>query len=338
MTSKMLDSRFFDGSFSMQELLEYLTLKQPQINATLAAETAQLNALVQPVVSHVLTAGGKRLRPLLTLLTAATLGYTDDDIYPLACSVELLHSATLMHDDIIDDAELRRGKPAAHTQFGNTKTVLAGDVLLAQANLVVARYNDSRLTQCIAEAIVETATGEIEEIEYLHSTNHSQQTYIDIIKGKTAFLLQASCIMGAIKAGGSDEQIAAASDFGMNLGIAFQIVDDALDFAVSTKSIGKPVAGDLREGKLTPPLLMYLNILEGAERDDFVTKFEAGTFSEEEICFVAKQIRGLGLDDATRELADSYLDKAQQALEILPACPERKILLQTLDYVKSRSA
>lgn len=322
----------------MRELIEYLTSKQPLINATLEAETAELNALVQPVVSHVLTAGGKRLRPVLTLLTAATLGYRAEDIYPLACSVELLHSATLLHDDIIDDAELRRGKPAAHTQFGNTKTVLAGDVLLAQANLIVARYNDSRLTECIAQAIVETATGEIAEIEYLKSTKHSQETYIEIIKGKTAFLLQASCIMGAVHAGGSQEQIAAASDFGMNLGIAFQIVDDALDFAVSTKEIGKPVAGDLREGKLTPPLQMYLSSLEGEAREDFVTKFEGSGFTDEEVEAVAASIRTLGLDEKTRELANSYLKKAASALEKLPPCPEREILLQTVEYVKFRSA
>ncbi|MCG8532157.1 MAG: polyprenyl synthetase family protein [Desulfovibrionales bacterium] len=322
----------------MHELLEYLTAQQPKINATLAAETAELNTLVQPVVSHVLTAGGKRLRPLLTLLVAAALGHDNDDTYPLACSVELLHSATLLHDDIIDDASLRRGKPAAHTLFGNTKTVLAGDVLLAQANLIVARYDNARLTQCIAQAIVETATGEIAEIEFLNSTQHPEETYIDIIKGKTAFLLQASCIMGAIHAGGTDTQINAASDFGMNLGIAFQIVDDALDFAVSTKDIGKPVAGDLREGKLTPPLHMYLNSLQGTAREAFVAKFESSTFTEEDVTTIAAAIRELGLDAKTRELANSYLEKAAHALQVLPECPERTILFQTLEYVKSRSA
>ncbi len=321
----------------MRELIAYMTAEQPRINATLEDETRRLNALVQPVVAHVLKAGGKRLRPLLTLLYARALGYTNDDIYPLACSVELLHSATLLHDDIIDDADLRRGTPAAHTLFGNTKTVLAGDVLLAQANSIVSRYGDTRLSACIADAIVATATGEIAEIEYLRSTDHPQDTYIDIIKGKTAYMIQASCQLGAMAAGADTAQVAAAECFGMNLGIAFQIVDDALDFSPSAKEIGKPVGGDLREGKLTPPLLMYRDTLAGAERAAFVTAFEAGSFTEAEIETVAAAIRDLGLDARTRALADTYLEQAQTALDALPECAERIALTQTIDYVRNRS-
>lgn len=321
----------------MRELVDYMTAEQPHINATLHEETARLNALVQPVAAHVLKAGGKRLRPLLTLLYARALGCTRDDIYPLACSVELLHSATLLHDDIIDDAELRRGTPAAHTLFGNTKTVLAGDVLLAQANAIVARYGDPRLTACIADAIIATATGEIAEIEYLRSTEHPQETYIDIIKGKTAYMIQASCQLGAMIAGADDQTISAAEQFGMNLGIAFQIVDDALDFSPSAKDIGKPVAGDLREGKLTPPLLMYRDALTGEARTAFVHAFESGSFAEGEIESIATAIREMGLDARTRDLADTYLAKAQQALQTLPDCAERTVLAQTIEYVRNRS-
>lgn len=320
----------------MRELIAYMTAEQPRINATLEEETCRLNTLVQPVVAHVLKAGGKRLRPLLTLLYARALGYTADDIYPLACSVELLHSATLLHDDIIDDADLRRGTPAAHTLFGNTKTVLAGDVLLAQANAIVARYGDTRLTARIADAIVATATGEIAEIEYLRSTDHPQETYIDIIKGKTAYMIQASCQLGAIAAGADAAQIEAAEAFGMNLGIAFQIVDDALDFSPSAKDIGKPIAGDLREGKLTPPLHMYLNSLEGNAQKSFVETFENGTFTEEEVLHIANTIREQGLDSKTRDLADDYLALAQAALKQLPECTEQAILAQTIEYVRNR--
>ncbi|GFM38191.1 polyprenyl synthetase family protein [Desulfovibrio psychrotolerans] len=321
----------------MRELIAYLSAEQPRINATLERETAGLNPLVQPVVAHVLEAGGKRLRPLLTLLTARALGYAGDDVYPLACSVELLHSATLLHDDIIDDADLRRGTPAAHTMFGNTKTVLAGDALLALANAIVARYGNPRLTACISEAIVETVTGEIAEIAYLRSTGHPQQTYIDIIKGKTAYLIQASCRLGALIAGADKTQEEAAALFGMHLGIAFQIVDDALDFAPSAKDIGKPVAGDLREGKLTPPLLMYLENLTGDAHKSFVQKFETGMFTEAEVLAVAAAIREQGLDARTRTLAEDYLATARTALNALPDCAERTVLAQTMEYVRSRS-
>ncbi len=320
----------------MREFIAYLTAEQPRINATLEQEVSRLNRLVQPVATHVLKAGGKRLRPLLALLTARALGYTQDDIYPLACSVELLHSATLLHDDIIDDADLRRGLPSAHTQFGTTRTVLAGDALLAQANSIVARYGDPRLTACIADAITATVTGEIAEIEYLRSTDHTQDTYIDIIKGKTAFLIQASCSLGGMRAGADSSQLEAVATFGLNLGIAFQIVDDALDFAPSTKDIGKPVAGDLREGKLTPPLLMYRDSLNAKDRKSFVTHFEAGTLTEQSVCAIATAIREQGLDARTRELADSYLGKAQEALAVLPDVVERELLAQTVAYVRNR--
>ncbi|ABB39983.1 Trans-hexaprenyltranstransferase [Oleidesulfovibrio alaskensis G20] len=321
----------------MQELLEYLGAIQPKVNETLAAETGTLNTMVQPVATHVLSAGGKRLRPLLAILFARALGRGGDDIYPLACSVELLHSATLLHDDIIDDAALRRGLPAAHTLFGSTRTILAGDALLALANLIVSRYGDTRLTECIARAIIETATGEIAEIEYLRSTGHPQETYIEIIKGKTAWMIQASCQLGAIAAGATAQQEQAACDFGMNLGIAFQIVDDALDFSPSAGETGKPVAGDLREGKLTPPLHMYLERLEGADRQEFLHKFTTGTFSDADVDNVARAVRGQGLDKATRDLADTYLKKAADALHMLDESREKTVLRQTVDYVKNRS-
>ncbi|MFV0423661.1 polyprenyl synthetase family protein [Oleidesulfovibrio sp.] len=321
----------------MQDLLEYLGAIQPEVNKTLINEVSTLNTLVQPVATHILAAGGKRLRPLLAILFAKALGYDNKDIYPLACSVELLHSATLLHDDIIDDADLRRGMPAAHTLFGSTKTILAGDALLALANLIVSRYGNPKLTECISRAIIETATGEMAEIEYLRSTNHPQETYIDIIRGKTAWMIQASCQLGAIVAGADARQEQAACEFGMNLGIAFQIVDDALDFSPSAGAIGKPVAGDLREGKLTPPLHMYLATLQGEKRDKFLQKFADGSFTDAEVDAVAGEVRALGLDQATRDLADQYLEKAIDALQVFDNCREKTALNQTVDYVKNRS-
>lgn len=319
----------------MHELYAYLTAEQPRINAALSAETATLHPLVRPVAEHVLEAGGKRLRPLLVLLMARLFGYRNDDAYPLACSVELLHSATLLHDDILDEADLRRGLPSAHVTFGTTPTVLAGDALLALANLIVARYGDAKLTACISEAIIQTATGEIVEIAHMRSTAHSQQTYIDIITGKTAWMLQASCELGALRGGATPEQVQAAAAFGLNLGIAFQIVDDALDFA-DRADTGKPVGGDLREGKLTPPIIMYRDTLTADARQSFDAKFTEGTFQDAEIQSISADIRALGVDTKTRELAGSYLKDARTALMRLPDVQERSILLQTVAYVQER--
>ncbi|WP_353116758.1 polyprenyl synthetase family protein [Nitratidesulfovibrio sp.] len=332
----------------MLKLKAYLATELPRINKTLDAEVAVLHPLVRPVAEHVLRAGGKRLRPLLTLLTARTLRTggaeggglfrtgSGPDLYPLACSVELLHSATLLHDDILDGADLRRGLPAAHTVFGQTETVLAGDALLALANRIVARYGDTRLTETIAEAIVQTATGEIVEIAHQRSTDHGHDTYIDIITGKTAWMLRASCELGALAAQAPDEAVQAAAGFGLNLGIAFQIVDDALDFAASSKDTGKPVGGDLREGKLTPPLIYYLETLAQPERDAFVTRFRQGSFDDAAVAEVAADLRARGCDAKTRELAASYLDKASACLDALPDTSERRILRQSIDYVLNR--
>ncbi len=321
----------------MQDLLDYLETIQPAINTALRTEIHSLRPLVRPVAEHVLDAGGKRLRPLLTILFARALGHTDDTIYPLACATELLHSATLLHDDIIDDALLRRGTPAAHTVFSPTRTILAGDALLALANLIVARYSMPALTACIAQAIMNTADGEIAEIEYMHSTQHTYEKYLEIIKGKTACLLQAACQLGALFAKATPEQGQAACDFGINLGIAFQIVDDALDFSPSAEATGKPVAGDLREGKLTPPLHMYLEAIHGKKRDDFLYKFTHSAFTDDEVHAIAAEVRTMGLDSATRAMAETYLAHAAQALRVLGQCTEKTILLQTLEYVKNRS-
>lgn len=321
----------------MQQLLAAITTEQPRINETLQAEIAILHPLVRPVAEHILQAGGKRLRPLLTMLMARLLGYHSDDIYPLACSVELLHSATLLHDDILDAANLRRGRPAAHTLFGNAATVLAGDALLALANSIVARYHDARLTECISEAIIQTATGEIVEIAHMRSTEHNHATYLDIISGKTAWMLRASCELGALRANASQENIIAAATFGHELGMAFQIVDDALDFAAGADT-GKPVGGDLQEGKLTPPILLYRNALSEAERQLFDTAFQTGSFSDAEHERIATAIREQGFMEETRALAGEHLTRAHAALEPLPHGEEYVALEQMLVYVQQRKA
>ena len=233
----------------------------PAINAAIQKEVDALPALVKPVAGHVMEAGGKRLRPMLTILFARALDFRGDNLHTLASSLEFLHSATLMHDDILDNADLRRGKPSAHTRFGITPTILAGDVLLALANEIVARTDIPALTSCISRAIMQTATGEIMEIAAIRNSGITRSEYIEIITGKTAYLIQSACEFGVIAAGGSERVRSAARDFGLNLGIAFQLVDDALDYTSRADTSGKPLGGDLREGKFTLPLLLYLESL-----------------------------------------------------------------------------
>lgn len=308
----------------------------PVINAAIQQEIEALPALVRPVATHVMDAGGKRLRPMLTLLFARALDFRGDNLHTLASALEFLHSATLMHDDILDNADLRRGKPAAHTRFGITPTVLAGDVLLALANEIVARTGNPALTSCISRAIMQTATGEIMEIAAIRKADVTRAQYLEIITGKTAYLIQSACEFGVIAAGGSERAGAGARTFGLNLGIAFQLVDDALDYTSRADTSGKPLGGDLREGKFTLPLLLYLESLPDSQREIVSRELADANLHPARQNQIIADVAGQGFADRTREEAQSYLTLASQALAVIPECLEKKLLGAMIDFVLTR--
>lgn len=308
----------------------------PAINAAIQAEIDALHPLVRPVAAHVMDAGGKRLRPMLTILFARALNFRGDDLHTLASSLEFLHSATLMHDDILDNADLRRGKPAAHTLFGLTPTILAGDVLLALANEIVARTGNPPLTACISKAIMQTASGEIMEIAAVRNAGITRAEYIEIITGKTAYLIQSACEFGVIAAGASERLRSAARSFGLNLGIAFKLVDDALDYTSGTDTSGKPLGGDLREGKFTLPLLLYLESLPDEERQATIRELTDADLNPARQDRIIAEIASKGFADQTRDAAKSYLALASQALDVLPVCLEKNLLGAMVDFVLTR--
>ncbi len=308
----------------------------PAINAAIQAEIDTLPPLVRPVASHVMDAGGKRLRPMLTLLFARALGFRGDHLPTLACALEFLHSATLMHDDILDHADLRRGRPAAHTVFGITPTILAGDVLLALANEIVARTGNAALTSCISKAIMQTATGEIMEIAAVRNPRLTRAEYIEIITGKTAYLIQAACEFGAIAAGASDRVREQAVAFGLNLGIAFQLVDDALDYTARPDTSGKPLGGDLREGKFTLPLFLYLESLDPDTRAARHRDLADPDLDSARQDAIIAEIVAQGWAWKTREAARSYLSLASRAVDVLPECQEKMLLGAMIGFVLNR--
>lgn len=320
----------------MSDIADIVSREVPAINRYLESATETLNPMVQPVVRHVLLAGGKRLRPLLTILTARAMGYRGDDVYPLACSLEFLHSATLLHDDIVDGAKLRRGRESAHVRFGSTHTILAGDVLLALANRLVAEYDNPELTKLLSEALLQTATGEILEIAHLRDVDLPLDTYFSIITGKTAYLIQASCQCGAVLAGASPALIQAAADLGHHIGIAFQLVDDALDYTSPATVSGKPTGGDLKEGKVTLPLLLYLQGLPFEERRRLAEDFRQDQLSAEDIEYLRGNVVAGGHAERTREMAGEYLAKAQAALAKFPPSPEAELIGDVLAPMLAR--
>ena len=320
----------------MHDRKTFIASELPFINRALKRETETLHPLVRPVADHILDAGGKRLRPVLALLTARALGASGDDLYPVACSLEFLHSATLLHDDILDSAELRRGRPAAHLPFGEHRTILAGDALLALANDIVARTGDPDMTRCISQAIIQTATGEILEIAAVRDATLTSERYLEIITGKTAYLIQAACELGARMAAGDADMVERAKGYGVNLGIAFQLVDDALDYSSAADTSGKPRGGDLREGKFTLPLLLFLENLQPEEREKLQAALAADSLSEKEMETITARIDTEGFAAATRAAAEEYLARAGACLTDFPAGREKALLEAVLNYVLVR--
>ncbi len=321
----------------MNDLLRYFQRELPGINDFLDAEADQLNGLVKDVAKHIIGSGGKRIRPMLTLLFARSMGYEKDDFHAIACSLELLHSATLLHDDYLDDAELRRGKAASHLVYGRTETILAGDALLALANEMGARYDKARLSWLLAKGIMETATGEIEEIEFSKSPTLDRQKYMEIIIGKTARLIECACRCGVALAGGTPEQEDAAGEYGLNLGIAFQLVDDALDYASPTSETGKPEGGDLKEGKVTLPLILLMEEGDEAGTEELLESLKTCSLSGDQCEAILCQIKEGRYSEKTRDEAAAYVEKAKACLEGFPPGEEVTVLKQAADFVLTRT-
>lgn len=313
-----------------------LKLERDKIETALRAEVAALDPIISPLAAHIFDAGGKRLRPLLAVTCAKAFGYTADNIYPLACSVELLHAATLLHDDILDGAKTRRGQAASHTIFGTDTAILSGDVMLATTMLILARYNDIAFINSVAEAAAKTAAGEVKEIQNMRNPELSYADYLDIITGKTAWLARCSCEIGALLAAATPQQREAVAGYGLNLGIAFQIVDDALDLAPESET-GKPTGGDLREGKMTPPLFFYLESLDEKDKKEFKQKFANSSLDETELNKIIAAMHDQGCISRTRKMADEHLQKAQNFLSELPENKYKNILLQLTHYVQQRN-
>lgn len=319
----------------MHRYKSIISKEEKKISEALRREIARLDPVVRPLAAHVVEAGGKRIRPLMAVLMAAAFGCRDESVYGTGCAIELLHGASLMHDDVVDGAAMRRGRPAAHAVFDVNRAILAGDVLLASCMRIVLRTRVFEIIESVAEAAEKTASGEVDEICNLRNPDMDYASYLRIITGKTACLIRSACEVGALHANASPEQVEAAARYGLELGIAFQLVDDALDIAPQKKT-GKPTGGDLREGKVTPLIHFYLEAMEGEERAAFARAFSQSSFSDEEVQRHVERMRALKCDERTRALADAHLKNAEKALDLVPPGQERDILRAMIDYIRNR--
>ena len=292
--------------------------------------------LIALVTRYIMRSGGKRLRPLLTVLAARLLNYQGDDHYGLSIVFEYLHAATLLHDDVVDHAELRRGRPSANTLWGNAAVVLVGDFLLATSFFLSVTSGNLKILRILSETTTSMAEGEVLQLINSDNLEIREEEYIEVIRRKTAILISAACQIGAILGQADEEQEEAMRSFGLNLGIAFQLRDDFLDYTGSAEEFGKPVGKDLQEGKITLPLIHALQSSNDGDRQRLVELIISDHNYEQIFTEVKKIIQAYQGLDYTDKLAIHYITEAKSALSIFPESPTRQSLLEIAEYVISR--
>src|SRR5579864_418079 len=250
---------------SIDQLVGLLAADMERVNATILSRTGSEVAMIPEVANHLISSGGKRLRPMLTLAIAKLAGYPGDGHVKLAAAVEFMHTATLLHDDVVDESELRRGRLAARMLWGNEASVLVGDFLLGQAFKMMVEVGSLKALEILASAAAVIAEGEVMQLAAAKNTATSEDEYIAVIRAKTAELFAAACEVGPVLSARPKAEQTASRSYGMNLGITFQLVDDALDYGGAAAKLGKNVGDDFREGKITLPVV--LSFRRGSESE-----------------------------------------------------------------------
>lgn len=291
--------------------------------------------LVGEVSRYIIGAGGKRLRPALLLLTSGALGYTGQQRFNLAAVVEFIHTATLLHDDVVDDSAMRRGNSTANATFGNPASVLVGDFLYSRAFQMMVEAQDMRIMAVLADATNVIAEGEVLQLMNMHNAGLDEAGYLHVIRSKTAKLFEASARVGAILAGASSAMEDTCAQYGQALGTAFQVIDDVLDYAGDAELLGKNLGDDLREGKATLPLICAMQRGRPEQRDLIAKAIETGAIDM--LQQVVGIVRATGALEFSRDAAAREADRATAAANQLPPGPHRSCLLQLSSQLLERN-
>ncbi|MBY0265035.1 MAG: octaprenyl diphosphate synthase [Burkholderiales bacterium] len=291
--------------------------------------------LIRQVAEYIIGGGGKRLRPMLVLLSAGALGYRGTAHHTLAAVVEFIHTATLLHDDVVDESALRRGRPTANTEFGNAASVLVGDFVYSRAFQMMVNVGNMRVLQILADATNVIAEGEVLQLMNCRNADIEEENYLRVIRYKTAKLFEAASSLGAVLAAAPPAQEEAMAKYGMHLGTAFQLVDDVLDYSGDPGVIGKNVGDDLAEGKPTLPLIHAMHRGTAAEAGLVRRALTEG--GVERLDEVLAAIHRSGALDYTRRRAEAEADMARRALDVIPASPYRDSLIQLCGFAVTRT-
>jgi octaprenyl-diphosphate synthase len=321
----------------IEPLVSLVAADMDRVNAMILSRTGSEVTMIPEVANHLISSGGKRLRPMLTLATAGLAGYEGDGHVKLAASVEFMHTATLLHDDVVDESDMRRGRVAARIKWGNEASVLVGDFLLGQAFKMMVEVSSLRALDILSSAATVIAEGEVMQLAAAKNTETNEDEYLDIIRAKTAELFAAACEVGPVIAGRPKAEQAACRSYGMNLGIAFQLVDDALDYGGTSAKLGKNVGDDFREGKITLPVVLSFRRGNDDERAFWRRVLEQGETGDGELAqAVSIMHRHRALED-TIERARHYGAMARDALALFPKSPMKQALLEAVDFCIARA-
>lgn len=305
------------------------------VNTLIATRMASENApRIPEVTAHLIGAGGKRVRPLLTLAAAGLYDYDGEHDVKLAATVEFIHTATLLHDDVVDESAQRRGRPTANLLWDNQSSVLVGDYLFARSFQLMVEAGSLRVLDILANAAAVIAEGEVLQLSVARNLSTPEETYIRVVRGKTAALFAAATEVGGLVAGASEDEITALRDYGDALGIAFQIADDLLDLIGD--DIGKDTGDDLREGKLTLPVIRAIAVANAGEREFWERLIGKGRYQEGDLETALGIFARHGILDSVRTTAFDHVARAQAGLQALPDHPIREQLHDLADFVVGR--
>ena len=320
----------------IKPLVDLTAADMGRVNELILSKAGSDVEMIPEVANHLISSGGKRLRPMLTLAAAQMLGYQGDGHVKLATSVEFMHTATLLHDDVVDESDLRRGKRTARMIWGNQASVLVGDFLLGQAFRMMVDVGSLDALDVLATAASVIAEGEVMQLSAAKNLETTEDEYQQVITAKTAALFSAAAEVGPIIAGSPRSERNALRSYGLNLGLAFQLVDDALDYGGNARDLGKNVGDDFREGKVTLPVILAYRRGTDAERTFWRETIENGQSSEENLEKALGLLRKHGTISETIQRARHFGEIARDALAPLPASAHKEALLDVIDFCIAR--
>ncbi len=334
----MIKTRTYNSfSDSLLQARDYLSKDLEEVNRLILSKLSEKVPLVNGMAGYLIQAGGKRLRPILLLIIARLFSYKGMRHIKLAAAIEFIHTATLLHDDVVDRSTQRRGRPSANAIWGDSSCILVGDFLLSRAFEFVTDDGSLEIMEVLSRMTTSVAEGEIMQLGAIGNLELEEKHYFQIVESKTAFFFEACCHIGATIANVSEREIEQVREYGRNFGVAFQILDDLLDYDLNqVDAIGKDAGRDFQERCMTLPLIVLLERVNQAEKEEIKNIFKNATHEEEHLEYIQKLMRRYNIERIILGYAIPYINRALASLETLPACQEKEFLQGFISFTSSR--